>query len=156
MLEHGIKEKGYGLLPTPRSQEPGRTTEGYGRGLAELIEGKKQLQKKKLIPTPVASDGTVGSIIGKKDSFKRLKSGSIRKINQNGVDGSIGLGRFVKLMPTPTASDANTHWNDKKRFDSLTAEINRQKEEKDNTGQLNPRWVEWLMGFPIGWTDLKG
>jgi len=22
-------------------------------------------------------------------------------------------------------------------------------------GQLNPEWVEWLMGWPIGWTDLK-
>jgi len=22
-------------------------------------------------------------------------------------------------------------------------------------GKLNPRWVEWLMGFPIEWTDLK-
>lgn len=22
-------------------------------------------------------------------------------------------------------------------------------------GQLNPLWVEWLMGFPIGWTDLN-
>jgi hypothetical protein len=21
-------------------------------------------------------------------------------------------------------------------------------------GQLNPMWVEWLMGFPLGWTDL--
>jgi hypothetical protein len=20
-------------------------------------------------------------------------------------------------------------------------------------GQLNPNWVEWLMGFPDGWTD---
>jgi DNA (cytosine-5)-methyltransferase 1 len=20
-------------------------------------------------------------------------------------------------------------------------------------GQLNPPWVEWLMGFPLGWTD---
>lgn len=25
----------------------------------------------------------------------------------------------------------------------------------DTSGQLNPDWVEWLMGFPIGWTDLK-
>ena len=22
-------------------------------------------------------------------------------------------------------------------------------------GKLNPEWVEWLMGFPIGWTDLE-
>ncbi len=21
-------------------------------------------------------------------------------------------------------------------------------------GQLNPTWVEWLMGYPIGWTDI--
>lgn len=23
-------------------------------------------------------------------------------------------------------------------------------------GALNPTWVEWLMGFPLGWTDLGG
>jgi DNA (cytosine-5)-methyltransferase 1 len=23
------------------------------------------------------------------------------------------------------------------------------------TGALNPTWVEWLMGWPLGWTDLK-
>ena len=22
-------------------------------------------------------------------------------------------------------------------------------------GSLNPDWVEWLMGWPLGWTDLK-
>jgi len=22
-------------------------------------------------------------------------------------------------------------------------------------GSLNPTWVEWLMGYPEGWTDLK-
>lgn len=22
-------------------------------------------------------------------------------------------------------------------------------------GQLNPTWVEWLMGWPLGWTDLR-
>jgi hypothetical protein len=21
-------------------------------------------------------------------------------------------------------------------------------------GSLNPDWVEWLMGFPVGWTDI--
>jgi hypothetical protein len=27
--------------------------------------------------------------------------------------------------------------------------------EKKGGGTLNPEWVEWLMGWPIGWTDLK-
>jgi DNA (cytosine-5)-methyltransferase 1 len=27
-------------------------------------------------------------------------------------------------------------------------------EPHDWTGPLNPMWVEWLMGFPPGWTDL--
>ena len=25
----------------------------------------------------------------------------------------------------------------------------------ENGGQLNPTWVEWLMGWPLEWTDLK-
>jgi hypothetical protein len=25
----------------------------------------------------------------------------------------------------------------------------------DGRGSLNPMWVEWLMGWPLGWTDLK-
>lgn len=27
--------------------------------------------------------------------------------------------------------------------------------EQGHGGQLNPDWVEWLMGWPIGWTDLR-
>jgi len=27
--------------------------------------------------------------------------------------------------------------------------------EKENPGQLNPEFSEYLMGWPIGWTDLK-
>jgi hypothetical protein len=26
--------------------------------------------------------------------------------------------------------------------------------ESEGSGSLNPTWVEWLMGFPLGWTDL--
>lgn len=27
--------------------------------------------------------------------------------------------------------------------------------EKRSAGRLNPEWVEWLMGWPMGWTDLR-
>ena len=44
------------MWPTPRAKEPGRTTKGYGRGLAELVEGKNQMEPKKNWPTPTARD----------------------------------------------------------------------------------------------------
>lgn len=28
-------------------------------------------------------------------------------------------------------------------------------EEGFNTGALNPEWLEWFMGYPIGWTDIR-
>ena len=37
-------------------------------------------------------------------------------------------------------------WNNPDRSRNLNDQIG---------GQLNPNWVEWLMGWPIGWTDLK-
>ena len=27
--------------------------------------------------------------------------------------------------------------------------------ENEKSGDLNPEFVEWLMGYPTGWTDLK-
>lgn len=32
---------------------------------------------------------------------------------------------------------------------------NHRSLRTDVAGQLNPMWVEWLMGFPPGWTDLN-
>ena len=34
-------------------------------------------------------------------------------------------------------------------------EEERRSMAAGNGGQLNPTWVEWLMGFPLGWTDLS-
>ena len=34
-------------------------------------------------------------------------------------------------------------------------EEERRSMAAGNGGQLNPTWVEWLMGFPTGWTDLE-
>ena len=37
---------------------------------------------------------------------------------------------------------------------NITAE-ERRAMRAGNGGKLNPEWVEWLMGFPTGWTDLE-
>lgn len=41
--------------------------------------------------------------------------------------------------------------------DASTAD-NRRKDPQLGTivgGKLNPTWVEWLIGWPLGWTDLE-
>ena len=54
------------------------------------------------------------------------------------------------MFATPCARDYRT-WQ-RKRYDNP----GRANNLNDQIGgQLNPTWVEWLMGFPIGWTDLN-
>ena len=56
------------------------------------------------------------------------------------------------LWPTPTARDGKSgRCKQPRRYSELTPTIERQ----EPTGQLNPTWVEWLMGFPSGFTDLE-
>ena len=39
-------------------------------------------------------------------------------------------------------------------------ELGQQYSQRDrlklvNTGHLNPEWLEWFMGWPMGWTELE-
>ena len=34
-------------------------------------------------------------------------------------------------------------------------DLPNQVKQSAPTGQLNPDWVEWLMGWPIGWTSME-
>jgi hypothetical protein len=57
------------------------------------------------------------------------------------------LTRAIKMFPTPTAQDAKNNGAQSQMLRNtkpLNAEIG---------GALNPMWVEWLMGWPIGWAD---
>ncbi len=77
--------------------------------------------------------------------------------------------QFTKLIPTPIASDhrggaLNRFWN------SQNVQVERERESGKvgydgnlkslvevtplgRIGYLNPEWVEWLMGYAIGWTE---
>lgn len=39
--------------------------------------------------------------------------------------------------------------------EKITSEDERKKMQSGGGGKLNPTWVEWLQGVPIGWTDLE-
>ena len=65
-------------------------------------------------------------------------------------------------LPTPTATDAKMNPCTPSRHTGKHATcINTvigQTEEAQQLGQkarLSPLFVEWMMGFPIGWTDLE-
>ena len=62
----------------------------------------------------------------------------------------------LSVWPTPTARDgkgASGHKKESRRLADLT--YRARLRDGVTTGSLNPKFVEWLMGFPKGWTDLE-
>jgi hypothetical protein len=92
-------------------------------------------------PTPRA--GKVGS----EDAETWMKR------NKEGKVATPPLGLAVKMWPTPKSRD----WKGQSQrgiHGPMDALPNIDK--GDGTpigGSLNPMWVEWLMGWPLGWTD---
>ena len=85
-----------------------------------------------------------------------------KKIGRNGVGAGClseqvewsGKGQPIgyitkETWPTPTAHLA--------KETNAPSEANRNEPSMASRvgGKLNPMWVEWLMGWPLGWTDLK-
>jgi hypothetical protein len=74
------------------------------------------------------------------------------------------LGVAVRMWPTPTAGDSrssgsrNTATSKAHSGISLTDAVRgdggKGRSESHPGGLLSPTWVEWLMGYPTGWTDL--
>ena len=80
-----------------------------------------------------------------------------------GIDGGSNSRKALKKrknqFPTPQASDCRDRGNlsnpSIQRRVELGKQLNLSMVVHPTSGQLNPMWVEWLMGWPIGWTDLK-
>ena len=98
-------------------------------------QGCSSPESTKLFPTPKASDSKGSGPAGSKSAEHDLVRGNLRG---------------VVLYATPCARDYRTgqreRYENPERMNALNDQIG---------GQLNPTWVEWLMGFPIGWTDLN-
>ena len=87
-------------------------------------------------PTPRASAAMANGKAGRPDSDSRLED-------------------VVANYPTPMARDYRSgsvkHWERHQGTRNLNDYIALEK----NGGQLNPTWVELLMGYPAGWTDIS-
>ena len=72
--------------------------------------------------------------------------------NRKGASATSGDGLATAVMKFPTPSTLGINGGSHSR----AAAVKRGQAVADvNGGSLNPTWVEWLMGWPIGWTDLK-
>jgi hypothetical protein len=81
--------------------------------------------------------------------------GNYNRKGESATSGD-GLATAVKMWPTPQASD------NRNRGTATTPAIARRIEAGKQVmlsmmqdGPLNPTWVEWLMGFPLGWSDCR-
>lgn len=73
---------------------------------------------------------------------------------------SPNLGTIASMFPTPRTYGMCGGSGSFQKMKALEAAGIATTEERKqmtvgNGGQLNPTWVEWLMGWPLEWTDLK-
>lgn len=133
-------ETGFGLLPTMTVQDANGRSYHYQRG-DKTKQVPSLLGTARLWPTPRATDWKDG----------RGKTGN--RSEEAAAKAGWTLSEKVKLLPTPTAQDAKnaTLPPSQQERDSIPGRLLRD----GHSGALNPQWVEWLMGYPSGWTDLE-
>ena len=95
------------------------------------------------IPTPNARDWKDST---HKSSMNALDAGS-----------QMTLGRYVHKYPTPCANEdaAGTPNGNMQKMLGNDPKVRGETPEEWSKGALNPTWVEWLMGWPIGWTSME-
>lgn len=118
----------------------------------------------KMVPTPCTTGLDGGSHVRKRAREALLPTPRARDCLAEGL--MAGLRRSSPSLPTvarlyPTISThgvgGSGHY---KKVQEMAREGVFNKEEArslvaGNGGTLNPEWVEWLMGWPIGWTALS-
>ena len=99
--------------------------------------------------TPQAFDAT--GIQRSPEAAQRAQAGRATPGRNGGAPKN--LREQIHLWPTPTARD----WKDGASIGSAPENglLGRVVNPSPATGSLNPNWVEWLMGYPVGWTDLE-
>ena len=125
----------------------------HGMSASELLSSRL------MFPTPLASDkGTVKD--AQSLDVYLSDNGIFRKKNKSGAIWSLPLSAAVFYL-TPVASDGfrstlkPSAYDPKKKNGNLAAQVIFQENPLSDKAALNPDWVEWLMGFPKGWTELS-
>ena len=136
-----------GSWPTPCAQEDGKTPEAHLAMKARMKGGPRytitSLQvAAKMWPTPNVPNG------GRSPKGGMSRTG----MTPDGKKRQVGLENAVKLWATPTARDFKSPGTAERLAQALAESSRGQPLTEQVGGQLNPTWVEWLMGYPLAWT----
>jgi hypothetical protein len=139
MLERRTSATGSGFWATPTASDGTRggtlTPSMTGVSLAQQIKTPHRW------PTPLATDGS------------KCPSGSLARAVNPALQATFRNKEEGRNWPTPAARDYR-HPNAKTYAERGGGSKGEQLPNAVG-GALNPTWVEWLMGWPLGWTDLK-
>jgi hypothetical protein len=78
---------------------------------------------------------------------------AVKEAIRKGENNSLATQVAVKMWPTPTSRDHKDGTNVENVEENCL--LGRVVHPTPETGSLNPNWVEWLMGYPVGWTDCE-
>jgi hypothetical protein len=147
--------KEYGSWPTPTCSDvyTGNLKSSQQKpGSMHSVTLPQAVAKRAMWPTPSASEGLGGG-----SATSGMKS-LMREKRPSGNHRTFALRDAVKVWPTPTASaskgSSQATLTRKSGRSRVKDRLDHSIMASDN-GQLNPTWVEWLMGWPLGWTELK-
>ena len=104
----------------------------------------------RLAPSGHRTDANGSGLWGTPRANNGAGNGKHRGNNKSRLEDQV---HDPKMWPTPRANKPEGYSSERFR-PTLAQEVTGQP--KPLHGQLNPMWVEWLMGYPIGWTDLEG
>lgn len=154
------RETGSGLWPTPTTNEtthknmvltedgrraPTKGKTSHSIGLADAV---------RIWATPTANQSIRCSMDAAKKEAERLHP-----------KGRYTLATQVACDPQSWPTASSRDWKDtpgmkkqsgeRNRTDQLPRKVYAVENTPPGGGYLNPLWVEWLMGYPIGWTELN-
>jgi DNA (cytosine-5)-methyltransferase 1 len=156
-LERHIRGTGYGLSPNGVDSFHTPNTTGLDGGSNSRKALKQRIDK---WPTPTSSDW----MNPKQNGIELTNNRFVRTSLTTGVKFGAKLSDAVNLemkknWPTPQVADYKDRGNlsnpSIQRRMEIGKQVNLQMCVSQTSGQLNPMWVEWLMGWPQGWTELK-
>jgi len=137
------------MWPTPRANSAmaSKITEEIAND-PKRFPNLETVVGRRMWPTPRASSAMSEDI---ENIQTRLENGETYKAK---------LEQAVSMWPTPTHGKLAGGSGAFQKISDLCSDGKISDEERKamqagNGGKLNPTWVEWLMGFPPGWTDLK-